>query len=311
MGAPPQPPLRGVRHRQVDVGGVRLHVAEAGRGEPLLLLHGWPQHWWCWRHLIPRLAKSYRVLAVDLRGWGWSDAPDDLYAKSTFCSDILALLDAEGIERTRLMGHDWGGFTAFLLALEHPKRVERMVALDIAPPWLDGPRPRHLALPLAGSYQALVGAPLLGPLLMTSGNSFIRNFIRGGSGPDMQWSDEELDVYASVLREPARARASSACYRTFLTRELAKFALRGYSPESLRVPTLLVMGAASGLKRVLDPQPHRNLRVEEIEGAGHFLPEEAPDEVLALAEPFLVSDGAAARREYAGGSSYSRGTYAR
>jgi pimeloyl-ACP methyl ester carboxylesterase len=291
MAAPRQPPVPGgVKHRRVDVGGgVRLHVAEAGRGEPLVLLHGWPQHWWCWRHLIPRLAETYRVLAVDLRGWGWSDAPGGSYSKPAFCDDIVGLLDVEGLENVRLMGHDWGGFTSFLLALEHPERVERMVTLDIAPPWLDGPRPRHLALPLAGSYQALVGAPLLGPMLMTSGNGFIRAFIRGGSGPDMQWSDRELDVYASVLRDPARARASSACYRTFLTREVARFAVRGYSPEQLKVPTLLVMGGESGLKRVLDPRPHRNLRVEEIAGAGHFLPEEAPDEVLALAEPFLAA----------------------
>jgi pimeloyl-ACP methyl ester carboxylesterase len=128
------PPLPGVTHRTVDVGEVGLHVAEAGEGPPLLLLHGWPQHWWCWRRLIPRLATRYRVLAVDLRGWGWSDAPAGSYAKATFAADVLALLDAEGLDRVRVIGHDWGGYTAFLLALGHPQRVERVVALDIAPP---------------------------------------------------------------------------------------------------------------------------------------------------------------------------------
>src|SRR3954464_1141524 len=140
MAAPRQPPIPGVKHRHVDVG-VRLHVAEAGRGDPLVLLHGWPQHWWCWRHLIPRLAESYRVLAVDLRGWGWSDAPGGSYSKDSFCRDLVGLLDAEGLDRVRLIGHDWGGFTSFLMALEHPERGEGVGTLRIAPPRRAGARP--------------------------------------------------------------------------------------------------------------------------------------------------------------------------
>src|SRR5918994_4594344 len=161
MSIPKLPAVPGVRHRDIRVNGVRLHVAEAGAGPPLILLHGWPQHWWCWRRVIPRLAEEYRVIAPDLRGWGWSDAPRDDYAKSTFAADIVALIDAEGLDGVRIIGHDWGGFTAFLIALAHPARVERMVVLDVAPPWLGRPRPRHLAAPLLGSYQAMLAVPLL------------------------------------------------------------------------------------------------------------------------------------------------------
>jgi pimeloyl-ACP methyl ester carboxylesterase len=281
------PPVPGVEHRDVDAGGIRLHVAEAGQGPPLILLHGWPQHWWCWRHLIPRLAERYRVLAVDLRGWGWSDAPPGDYAKPTFAADIIALLDALGLDRVRLIGHDWGGYTAFLLALSHPERIERMVALDIAPPWGSRPQPQNLALPLFLSYQALVASPWLGSWTMTSSNRFIRAIIRAASGPDMNWTEQELDVYAGVLREPARAAASSACYRTFLTRELPANLRGERRGAGLAVPGLLVMGAASLLQRVIRPQPASNLRVELIAGAGHFLAEEAPGEVLELAVPFL------------------------
>jgi pimeloyl-ACP methyl ester carboxylesterase len=276
------PHVPGVEHRVVAVNGVRLHVAEAGAGPPLILLHGWPQHWWCWRRVMPRLAEDYRVLAPDLRGWGWSDAPRDDYAKATFAADILTLMDAEGLDRVSLLGHDWGGYTSFLLALEHPGRIERMVALDVTPPWLGRPQARHLAAPLMGSYQALLAAPVLGPATMTSGNGFIRRFIRAGSGPAMRWSDDELDVYARVLRDPRRANASSACYRSFLTRELPASLLGGHKPDALDVPALLVMGANSPIRRVLDPLPCRNLRVERISGAGHFLPEEAPERVLEL-----------------------------
>ncbi len=277
--------MPGVSHRDVLVDGVRLHVAEAGDGPPLVLLHGWPQHWWCWRHLIPQLARDYRVIVPDLRGWGWSDAPEGHYDKATFVKDVLGLLDAEGLERVRLMGHDWGGYTAFLLALEQPSRIERMVALDIPPPFGLRPRLRPEML-LIVSYQLLLAAPGLGAGAMTSNRHFIPTIIRRGSGRGATWTDEELEVYSEVLREPARARATSACYRTFLTRELP---LRDRGVTELEVPTLLLMGEASALRRALDPQPTVNLQVEQIPGAGHFLPEEAPDEVLERARPFLVA----------------------
>jgi pimeloyl-ACP methyl ester carboxylesterase len=282
--APVLPQVPGVTHREVSVRGVHLHVAQAGSGPPLLLLHGWPQHWWSWRHLIAPLAEHYTVIAPDLRGWGWSDAPPGDYAKATFADDILALIDHEGLERVRILAHDWGGYAAFLLALEHPERVLRLVALDIVAPWPAGPHLSQLALPLFLSYQVLLASPL-GVPLMTRRPGLVRAIIRLGSGPGMHWSSEELDAYADVLREPARARASSACYRTFLTREIGR---GGHRASHLTVPTLLLMGGASSLYRIMRPRPTAHMQVRVIPGAGHFLPEEAPDQVLALATPFLA-----------------------
>jgi pimeloyl-ACP methyl ester carboxylesterase len=281
------PAVPGVAHRHVELDGVALHVAEAGSGAPLVLLHGWPQHWWCWRRLIPRLAQTRRVLAPDLRGFGWSDAPPGDYLKATLAQDVLALLDAEGLDRVALLGHDWGGYVAFLLALEHPERVESLVALDIVPPWSASgrPRPRHLALPLLLSYQLLLATPLVGPRTLTSGTRFVRTILEAGSGPHASWSDEEVDAYADPLREPQRARASSALYRSFLTRELPTLAGQGDRSRELTLPALLIMGGASALHRVLDPRRAANLTVETITGAGHFLPEEAPEEVLRLVTP--------------------------
>src|SRR5215208_3028446 len=112
--SPDMPHVEGVEHHWTTANGIRIHYAEAGTGEPVLLLHGWPQHWWCWRHLIAPLAEGHRVLAPDLRGWGWSDAPPGDYAKATFAADVLGLMDAEGIASATLIGHDWGGYAAFL-----------------------------------------------------------------------------------------------------------------------------------------------------------------------------------------------------
>ena len=123
IDAPPSIP--GFEHRLVDVetadaGRLRVHLAEGGTGEPLLLLHGWPQHFWCWRAVAPALAERFHVICPDLRGFGWSDAPGGGHDPETFAADALALLDALGIERVRLVGHDWGGFTASCSACARP-----------------------------------------------------------------------------------------------------------------------------------------------------------------------------------------------
>ena len=112
----PLPDLEGVSHEYVDLPGLRMHVAVAGPAdaEPLVLLHGWPQHWYAWRRLIGPLSEHYRVYCPDLRGFGWSDAPAGSYLKAQLAADVIALLDALGLDRVRLAGHDWGGFTGFL-----------------------------------------------------------------------------------------------------------------------------------------------------------------------------------------------------
>ena len=274
-------PVPGVSHRSVQVNGIEMHVAEAGDGPPLLLLHGWPQHWWSYRKLIPPLAERYRVIVPDLRGWGWSQAPPGDYAKQTFADDVLALLDAEGIDRVRIIAHDWGGYTAFLLARAHPERVERMVGLDIPPPWSRGPQPGGLLFPIFALYQFAICTPGLGRWLLTSGK-IVPLVMRLGSGRRFRWSDEEIAAFTEPLREPARAEATIACYRTFLRSELwAQLRTR----EGVRVPALLLMGGDGMIRHLAGDT---GLPTEVIPGAGHFLPEEAPDAVLASALPFLA-----------------------
>lgn len=288
---PPEPP--GMRHRQVRVRDVELHVAEAGEGPPLLLLHGWPQHWWMWRKLIPALAEGHRVIAPDMRGFGRSEAPPGLYRKHELAEDVVALLDNEEIEKATIVGHDWGGWTAWLLALEHAERVARFASLDIPPPWVEDRSPVRIAGFLAfATYQYVLSTPVLGERLLRTSPAFIRRFIPAGSSRRAEWNEEELDAYATVLQEPDRARASSALYRTFLTREVPALLRGTYTSRALRVPGLVVMGGSGAIAKLIGvPERRPNLEVEVIEGAGHFLPEEAPDEVLELLLPFLAAAG--------------------
>ena len=132
------PTLDSIRHDFVDAAGLRMHVVEAGPpdGEPVLVLHGWPQNWYQWRHQIPALAGAgYRVIVPDLRGFGQTDAPPDGYGKENMATDVLNLMDAMGLERVRLLAHDWGGWIAFILCVRAPERFSRYVALNIPHLW--------------------------------------------------------------------------------------------------------------------------------------------------------------------------------
>lgn len=281
--AQPMPHVDGVEHRDVVARGVRFHVAEAGAGPPIVLVHGWPQHWYAWRHLIPDLARDHRVICPDLRGFGWSDAPAGDYEKQTLAEDLVALVDALGHERVRLVGHDWGGFASFLACIEHPERFERLLALDIIHPWFKPPRPTPGAIARA-SYQALLATPIMGERLLRN-TPLVKTIITKGSHPDARWEEAELEAFAGSLRDPAHARASSALYRTFLRRELGAMAKGRYDGRRLTVPTLLLTGDADpvvAIDRIRDLPDHADdARVEVVEGSGHFLPEERPEAVLA------------------------------
>ena len=138
----PFPEVEGVEvtHRFVAARGFTFHVAEAGppHAPPLLLLHGWPQHWYSWHKVLPALAAEYRVVMPDLRGFGWSDAPARGYEKENLGDDVLAILDELELPRVKLLAHDWGGWVGYLLALRAPERFERFVVLNIPPPWGGG-----------------------------------------------------------------------------------------------------------------------------------------------------------------------------
>ena len=271
----------------MQAGGIRMHVAEAGAGDPILLLHGWPQHWYCWRRVIPRLAADHRLLCADLRGFGWSDAPRSSYTKQELADDVIALLDALELDRVRLVGHDWGAFVAFLVALRAPERVSELLALSMIHAWagdsaaktLSRLAPQLARLPLL-LYQPLVGAPVLGPLAQRAPGFFDALFaVSGGS---RIWSAEDRAAYTRVLREPAHAEATSRVYRTFLARELPAIARGTYVSERLTVPTRLVVGRADPV--ITEPsldgfQAHADDMTTEVIDGGHFLPEEQPDAV--------------------------------
>src|SRR5687768_12453452 len=159
----------------------------------------------------------------DLRGHGWSEAADG-YEKDELATDLEALLDGLGLEAVDYIGHDWGAYIGFLLAIREPKRINSLLALSIPHPW---PSLRDRANPwrlLAFGYQVPLSLPLLGPGLMRAG--LTREILRRGA-PQGTFSDSDLDVFNERMGSPDGARVTSALYRTFVLRELAHLAAAG------------------------------------------------------------------------------------
>ena len=132
------PPIAGVRRSFVEANGVRFHVTEAGPadGRPVLALHGWPQHHWEYRDLLADPPPGLRIIAPDLPGYGWSGPALHKWAKEDVATDVLALLDALGLDRVLLVAHDWGAYVGYRMVLRAPERFDGYLAMNMAHPWV-------------------------------------------------------------------------------------------------------------------------------------------------------------------------------
>ena len=284
------PEVDGVEHRWVNARGLDFHVAEAGKGEDVVLcLHGWPQHWYEWRHLMPALADRHRVLAMDLRGFGWSDAPADGYEKENLADDVLAVLDEMGIERVKLVGHDWGGWVGFLLAIKAPQRFDRYLALNILHPWT----PRGAMLPRIWRfwYQWMILTPGVGDRLHRSGK-FVPRVLVGASSDRGAWDQATIHAFSDRFQPPERAQAAVQMYRVFNLKEIGPIMRGRYAKARLSVPTRLVFGqddAALSYKLLDGYQSHADdMEVEVVPGCGHFIADERPELVAERARELFA-----------------------
>jgi pimeloyl-ACP methyl ester carboxylesterase len=289
-------------HREVSANGIQLHVAEMGEGPLVLLLHGFPEFWWAWRHQLPALAATgRRAVAVDLRGYGDSDKPPRGYDLWTLSGDVAGLVRALGERQADLVGHDWGGVLSWCTAALHPRVVRSVTVLAAA-----HPRAMGQALLLdatqraAARYLVEFQAPLLPELRLTrDGAVLVEEILRAGAGRQWPRSPEFSEVarrYRDAMRIPAAAHCALEYYR-WVGRSQFRFDGRRLSravDRAIRVPVLQLHGLADPY--VLERTARRSAgwagdgyHYEVLPGIGHFVQQEAPQRTTAFLTDFLTA----------------------
>jgi pimeloyl-ACP methyl ester carboxylesterase len=279
----------GLQHGYADLGEVLLHYVSAGEGEPLVLLHGWPQTWYEWRRVLPALAAAFRVIAPDLRGLGDSSRPPGGYDKRTMAGDIWRLLSEHlGIERCCVVGHDWGGPVAFALAMAHPEAVRRLAILDVVIPgdggdFSQGGRRWHHAFHMTSDL----------PEALVTGREriYLQWFYRNFAWRPDAIGEAEIQEYLRTYCQPGALRAGFALYRA-LPQDRADNAA-AIAQGKLKMPVLAVGGGRSfGRGEEVERSLRRVAAVVTgavIPDCGHWIPEEQPQLLLDLLLPFLRS----------------------
>jgi pimeloyl-ACP methyl ester carboxylesterase len=292
-GRRPLPGADGASHRWVEVRGIRLHVAEYGAGAPVLLLHGFPQHWFAW-HPVATLAASARrrLIVPDLRGFGWSEQSRRGYDIDGLAEDMLALADALELGRVGLVGHDWGAHVGFRMCLRAPERFHGFLALNTPHPWV---RQRNV-LPQVWRqwYTAFVEYPLLGRAVLRHWPAFTRFLLRHQVADPAVWPARELAEFSAAARESAHA--GQAMFWQYVLREIPALLRGTWRRQRLTVPTLLLGGERDNVyppSMLAGAEGHADaLTVRIVPGVGHFLPRESPHVVAdAVRELFGTGPG--------------------
>jgi pimeloyl-ACP methyl ester carboxylesterase len=273
-------------HRDISANGIRLHVAEAGTGPLVVLLHGFPQHWWMWRHQLIGLADAgYRVVAPDLRGYGASDKPPRGYDSMTLAADIAGLVRALGESEAVLVGHDWGGHIAWTAAALQPRTVRKLAILSMPHPlrW-----PAALARDpqqrAASRYVARFQLPWTPERWLVADEAAnVGRIIRDWAGPRFPYAETEAQ-WRAAMQIFGAAHCALEYYR-WVMRSVPRTDGRRFRTalrRPLDVPTLQLHGAvdrcvlpatAQGSSRYLSAAYEWRL----LDGVGHFPAEEVPD----------------------------------
>ena len=273
-----------VTHHTAQVNGTRLHYVTAGEGPPVMLLHGWPQTWYEWRHVIDLLADEYQVVAPDLRGFGYSAKPAAGYDADTMAADLAALADHLGLRDVTVLGHDWGAVFGYVYAAKTPSQVRALGIVEMALPGVGimeqamAPQPQGNFLWHMG-FQSVPDLPEL--LIAGKEKPYLRWFFEHFAYDPGAITAADLDVYTDAITQVGALRAGLAVYQDFFTTAdqvaaLAKTPLeipvRAYGGEAC------LGGATLASVQAVAPAAEGGV----IERCGHWAGEERPDVVASI-----------------------------
>ena len=277
--SPPLPDAAGFDHLVVETPGLRTHIATIGEGDPVVLLHGFPEHWWQWRAIAPIIAaRGYRVICPDLRGAGWTEADDPRIDRESRLRDLLALLDLLGIERADVVSHDMGVITAMQLCYDHPERVRTAVQLAVPPAFF------------AFSPKIVPGFRHLPRFIWHRPGASLRG-IFSEAYVARPMSEATVDANLAPLRRPDIDQAVRPLTRGMILPEAVRMMVGVYRRRRLTVPTLIVYGRRDHpwtepvLERICrNPERYADhVEFAYVEDAAHFITDDAPAEVADLA----------------------------
>ena len=285
----------GFKSIRIATAGAEINGVVGGSGPPVLLLHGWPQTHLEWRHVAPALAERFTLVATDLRGYGDSSKPPEGdnhagYSKRAMAQDQVEVMHQLGFEQFAVVGHDRGGRVACRMALDHPQAVTRLALLDIVPTRTVYTQvSRNLATWYFHWFFLIQPAPLPEMLLADPAEPFLRNFAFSGLIPDV--IDEAVFAeYVRCFAEPQTLHAMCEDYRAGASIDLQHDEADLATP--LRCPTLVLWGVHGAMHRLFDVLGTWQPRAPEARGkalpAGHWLPEECPQDVAAALTEFLA-----------------------
>jgi pimeloyl-ACP methyl ester carboxylesterase len=289
-----------IKHGYAQIGGVRLHYAERGSGGRLvILLHGFPEFWYSWRHQLMALGERFTVVAPDMRGYNLSDKPARVedYKINLLVDDVLGLVHHFGEQTAAVVGHDWGAGVAWAVAQTHPEYVWKLAALQV-PPMAVWRRNMTLRQAFRSWYMLFFQLPRLPEWLMSANDyAFVERIFKKTVARPGTFTDADIAVYKNALREPGALTAGINYYRANF---FSMFLKRGWrnreelSDGHVRVPTLFIYGeqdhaivpeTVRDVKSYVDA-PYREVRIKQ---SAHWVQNEATEEVNAALLSFLSS----------------------
>lgn len=277
------------QHEYITTNGIRLHYVTQGEGPLMLMLHGFPEFWYSWRHLIPEFAKDYKVVALDLRGYNESDKPQQqsAYVMSEFVKDVEGVIKGLGYDRCVLVGHDWGGAIAWNFAYAYPEMLERLIVLNMPHPakFADGLRtPQQL---LRSSYAFFFQLPVLPELLIQSSDyGAIESAFKGMAVNKSAITQADIEAY----KDAASRRGALTAMLNYYRNAFPSMTLRDWSV--LQVPTLMIWGeedTALGKELTYGTEKYvRDFQIRYIPNCSHWVQQEQPELVNRYMREFLA-----------------------
>jgi pimeloyl-ACP methyl ester carboxylesterase len=290
--------MTAITHGYAAVNGIRLHYAETGAGEKLvILLHGFPEFWYSWRHQLQALGKDFHVIAPDLRGYNLSDKPPRVadYRIDEIVADVIGLIDHFGATKAAVVGHDWGAGVAWSIAQKHPERVSKLAVLQVPLPavWKENMSLRQLFRSWYMFFFQIRRLPEW--LIRRQDFRALEDSFQVKVGRKNSFTAEDVERYKEAARQPGALTAAVNYYRANVFERL--FA-RGKSNDAQQsrgiiVPTLFIFGEQDFAivpksVRGLDKHIAADYRELRIPDSGHWVQNEAPDEVNAALIEFLA-----------------------